>query len=88
MSSLIACADSLPGLRLEKECKDAHALTSQSLWSSGEVESQNGDETVGCGPRATLVELSVRCEEDKDEQKHLGTGRSRMRAESNFAFWR
>lgn len=56
LSSLIA---SLPGLCLEKQLEGAHAPPSGSLWASEESDSQNGDETVECGPRARFVGLPV-----------------------------
>lgn len=59
LSSLIARVASLPGLCLEKQLEGAHALPSGSLWASGESDSQNGDETVECGPRARFVRLPV-----------------------------
>lgn len=59
LSSLIARVASLPGLCLEKQPEGAHAPPSGSLWASGESDSQKGDETVECGPRARFVGRSV-----------------------------
>lgn len=59
LSSLIARVARLPGLCLEKPHEGAHAPPSGSLWASGESDSQNGDETVKCGLRASFVGLSV-----------------------------
>lgn len=59
LSCLIACIDNLLGPCLETEHKGVQALTSRSLQASARIGSQNGDETVQCGPRAWLVGMTV-----------------------------